>query len=73
VCNFTPVARGDYRVGVPRGGIWHERLNSDAAAYGGSGVGNLGTVSAVSPGFHGRPFTLQLRLPPLAAVVLTPG
>jgi 1,4-alpha-glucan branching enzyme len=73
VCNFTPVPRTAYRVGVPRGGRWNERLNSDAAAYGGSGVGNLGGVEAVTPGAHGRPFALELRLPPLSAVILTPG
>jgi 1,4-alpha-glucan branching enzyme len=44
VCNFTPVARQNYRVGVPRGGMWRECLNSDAGFYGGSGQGNLGAV-----------------------------
>ena len=72
VCNFTPLPREAYRIGVPQGGVWRERLNSDAAEYGGSGVGNLGAVAALPPGVHGRPFALHLRLPPLAAVVLTP-
>jgi 1,4-alpha-glucan branching enzyme len=72
VCNFTPVPREAYRVGVPCGGVWRERLNSDAAAYGGSGMGNLGAVTASEPGVHGRPFTLTLTLPPLAAVIFTP-
>ena len=46
VCNFTPVPRHDYRVGVPRGGHWREVLNSDAPIYGGSGLGNLGGVDS---------------------------
>jgi 1,4-alpha-glucan branching enzyme len=72
VCNFTPVPRADYRVGVPRGGYWRERINSDANAYGGSGQGNLGGLVARTPGAHGWAHSLSLRLPPLAAVVLTP-
>jgi len=46
VCNFTPITRVAYRVGVPEGGYWRELLNSDAHAYGGTGVGNLGGVNA---------------------------
>jgi 1,4-alpha-glucan branching enzyme len=71
-CNFTPVPRADYRIGVPRGGRWRERLNSDAADYGGSGQGNLGAVDATQQGSHGRRYSLNVRLPPLAVVVLTP-
>jgi 1,4-alpha-glucan branching enzyme len=71
-CNFTPVPRADYRIGVPRGGRWRERLNSDAADYGGSGQGNLGAVEATQQGSHGRRYSLNVRLPPLAVVVLTP-
>jgi 1,4-alpha-glucan branching enzyme len=71
-CNFTPVLRANYRVGVPRGGRWRERLNSDAHDYGGSGQGNLGAVQASAVSAHGRPHSLALRLPPLAVVVLTP-
>ncbi len=72
VCNFTPVPRAPYRVGVPRGGRWHERLNSDAADYGGSGQGNLGVLEAEAIPAHGHPQSLALRLPPLAVLVLTP-
>jgi len=72
-CNFTPVPRPAYRIGVPRAGRWLERRNSDAADYGGSGQGNLGAVEASAPGAHGRPYALNVRLPPLAAVVLTPA
>jgi len=72
VCNFTPVPRERYRLGVPRGGHWRERLNSDAADYGGSGQGNLGGLDALASAAHGHPHSLEVRLPPLAVVVLTP-
>jgi 1,4-alpha-glucan branching enzyme len=72
VCNFTPVSRSNYRVGVPRGGRWTERLNSDAPRYGGSGEGNLGGVDAAPIGAHGRLHSLTLWLPPLAALYFTP-
>jgi 1,4-alpha-glucan branching enzyme len=68
VLNFTPTPHSDYRVGVPRTGYWREVLNSDAEVYGGSGQGNLGGVEAVSNSVHGRPFSLSITLPPLAAV-----
>ena len=68
VCNFTPVARHDHRVGVPYGGGWNERLNSDAASYGGSDVGNGGHVVAEGEPSHGRPFSLRLTLPPLGVL-----
>jgi 1,4-alpha-glucan branching enzyme len=67
-CNFTPVPRHNYRVGVPRGGFWQEVLNSDAWEYGGSGQGNLGGLEAVPIAFHGRDHSLTLTLPPLGAV-----
>jgi 1,4-alpha-glucan branching enzyme len=70
VCNFTPVVRQDYRVGVPRGGYWQEVLNSDGAEYGGSGVGNMGGVEARREAHHGRDWSLSLTLPPLAAIWL---
>jgi 1,4-alpha-glucan branching enzyme len=72
-CNFTPVPRENYRVGVPRAGRWHERLNSDAADYGGSGQGNLGALDSEAVAAHGQSQSLQLRLPPLAIVILTPA
>ena len=68
VCNFTPVPRFNYRVGVPRGGYWREILNSDSKEYGGSGHGNLGGIEASPISFHGRPYSLNLTLPPLGAV-----
>ncbi len=70
VCNFTPVPRQNYKVGVPRKGYWREILNSDAKEYGGSGWGNMGGVEAVPIPLHGRPFSLTLTLPPLSAVYL---
>jgi 1,4-alpha-glucan branching enzyme len=72
VCNFTPVPRSDYQIGVPRGGRWIELANSDAQPYGGSGWGNLGGVDSIEPGRHGRPFSLPLTLPPLGVVFLAP-
>jgi 1,4-alpha-glucan branching enzyme len=68
VFNFTPVPRHDYRVGVPAGGDWTEIANSDAPEYGGSGQGNLGGMSAAPVRHHGRPWSLNLVLPPLGAV-----
>jgi len=70
VCNFTPVPRFDYRVGVPRPGYWRELLNSDASVYGGAGYGNLGGVEAVPIPFHGRPYSVSLTLPPLGVLFL---
>jgi 1,4-alpha-glucan branching enzyme len=67
-CNFTPVPRHNYRVGVPQGGFWQEVLNSDAPDYGGSGQGNLGGVEAAPIPFHGRYHSLNLTLPPLGVV-----
>jgi 1,4-alpha-glucan branching enzyme len=73
ICNFTPVPRPNYRVGIPRGGFWQEVLNSDAALYGGSGWGNLGGVDAVPVPLHGRSHSLTLSLPPLSALFFKHG
>ena len=72
VCNFTPVPRYNYQVGVPRGGVWKEILNSDAPLYGGSGRGNMGAVEANPLAIHGRPSSLSLTLPPLGIVMFAP-
>jgi 1,4-alpha-glucan branching enzyme len=72
VCNFTPVVRYGYRIGVPRNVRYQECLNTDAACYGGSNVGNLGAVEAQSVHAHGFSFSLPLTLPPLATVVFRP-
>jgi 1,4-alpha-glucan branching enzyme len=71
ICNFTPVPRLNYQVGVPHGGVWKERLNSDAHDYGGSGMGNMGEVEAAPVGCHGRHFSLTLILPPLSILFFT--
>jgi 1,4-alpha-glucan branching enzyme len=69
-CNFTPLPRFRYRLGVPWGGYWRELLNSDAAEYCGSGLGNDGGMTAAPDASHGRPYSLNLTLPPLAVVFL---
>jgi 1,4-alpha-glucan branching enzyme len=65
------VPRHGYRIGVPYGGRYLERLNTDARDYGGCGVGNFGTIEAEAHPMHGHPFSLCLQLPPLAAVIFT--
>jgi 1,4-alpha-glucan branching enzyme len=71
-CNFTPVPRHNYRLGVPEGGWYGEIFNSDSAYYGGSNVGNYPGVMAEKSESHGRPFSIELTLPPLSVVVLKP-
>jgi len=68
-CNFTPVPRLAYRVGVPLPGYWEEILNSDAIEYGGSGSGNAGGTSSEAVSWHGKKNSILITLPPLAAVV----
>jgi 1,4-alpha-glucan branching enzyme len=70
ICNFTPVARGNFLVGVPSRGLWREILNTDAREYGGSGWGNFGGVESAPVGAHGRLESVNLSLPPLATLVL---
>ena len=70
VCNFTPVPRLDYRIGVPKPGVYREIFNSDAREYGGSGMGNAGAVASEEKPAHGQAWSLPLTLPPLAAVML---
>ncbi len=72
VGNFTPITRSNYRLGVPSGGWWDERLNTDASVYAGSGVGNYGRVEAHPIPLHGQPWSLTLTLPPLGMLYLTP-
>jgi 1,4-alpha-glucan branching enzyme len=73
VLNFTPVVRENYRIGTAGSGRWHERLNSDSHAYGGSNVGNQGLVHSDPIGQHGHSHSLELTLPPLGALVLEPA
>ncbi|MGH9811808.1 MAG: 1,4-alpha-glucan branching enzyme, partial [Candidatus Acidiferrales bacterium] len=68
VCNFTPVPRSGYRLGVPRGGLWREALNSDAELYGGGGWGNWGGLEAEPVASHGHPWSVVVTLPALSAL-----
>lgn len=70
ICNFTPVPRVDYRIGVKQAGIYREILNSDATQYGGSGMGNPEKVEAEQVPWMGRDHSLKLTLPPLGVIVL---
>ena len=72
-CNFTPVPRHGYRIGLPHAGPWREVFNSDAEAYDGSGMGNLGQVWADDWPAHGMPASAEITLPPLSAVYLQAG
>ncbi|MBD3316353.1 MAG: 1,4-alpha-glucan branching enzyme, partial [Chitinivibrionales bacterium] len=69
LCNFTPVPRENYRVGVPAGGYWRELLNSDAPLYGGSGMGNLGGRDSVPIPAHGMYHSIVATAPPLSVTV----
>ncbi|MBV9939453.1 MAG: 1,4-alpha-glucan branching protein GlgB [Acidobacteriaceae bacterium] len=69
-CNFSPVPRDSYRLGVSEKGFWREIFNSDAKHYGGSGRGNFGGIKTTPFGLHGRDYSITLDLPPLGAVFL---
>jgi 1,4-alpha-glucan branching enzyme len=69
-CNFTPVPRHNYRIGVPQAGYWRELLNSDAELYGGSGQGNVGGLSSTLIPAHNCAHSLNATLPPLGILVL---
>ena len=70
IANFSAVPHHDYRVGLPFGGRWAEVVNTDAEEYGGSGVGNMGSVYAWQDPWHGRPASASLSIPPLGALWL---
>ena len=72
VCNFTPLPRGNYRLGVPEGCFYREVLNSDAAQFGGSGVSSAPGVHALPLPWHNQPCCVELTLPPLGVVILKP-
>jgi 1,4-alpha-glucan branching enzyme len=72
-CNWTPVPRQRFRLGVPYGGFWRECLNSDSAWYGGSDLGNGGGVAAAAIPWHGQPHSIEITLPPLGVVILKGG
>jgi 1,4-alpha-glucan branching enzyme len=69
VCNFTPVPKHHYRVGVPHGGFYQEIFNTDAYEYGGAGFGNLGGVKAVNSPVHNKQMSIDLTIPPLGVLV----
>ena len=73
VSNFTPEPRHGYRIGLPETGTWSEIFNSDALAYGGSGIGNLGQVTAVSHASHGFAASAKITIPPLSTLYLKAG
>jgi 1,4-alpha-glucan branching enzyme len=70
VCNFTPVVRESYRIGVPTGGYYREIFNSDSEIYGGSNAGNQGGAWGVPEQHAGHPFHLSIRVPPLGVLFL---
>jgi 1,4-alpha-glucan branching enzyme len=70
IVNFAAIPYEDYRIGLPRAGRWHELINTDSTLYGGSGVGNLGEVTAEDIPWHGLNASAALRVPPLGAVWL---
>jgi 1,4-alpha-glucan branching enzyme len=72
VCNFTPVIREGYRVGVPRDGWYAELVNTDSELYAGGNVGNGGGVPSEAVPWHGQPHSIALTVPPLAALWLRP-
>ncbi|MDE2614782.1 MAG: alpha amylase C-terminal domain-containing protein, partial [Burkholderiales bacterium] len=69
ICNLTPVVREGWRIGVPQSGLWREIINTDAAIYGGSGVGNA-PLASEPVAWHGRAQSVALTLPPLATLML---
>ena len=73
VLNATPNPHDDYRVGVPTPGGYQERLSSDAAEYGGGGYATRAHVQSEAVPWHGFPQSIRLKLPPLGALLLTPG
>ncbi len=73
IANFAAIPHGDYRVGLPSGGTWTEVLNTDADAYAGSGVGNLGSVTATDEGWNSQPASATVTLPPLGTIWLRPA
>jgi len=72
ILNLTPVARPNYRVGLPRPGRWREVLNSDAGIYGGSNKGNWGEVHAHEHKWHNQNFSAEIYLPPMSITVFSP-
>lgn len=72
VCNFTPLPRYNYTIGLPRAGLWYEVLNSDSHVYGGSNLGNFAPIQTKESSCHNLPYSAQLTLPPLSIIFLSP-
>ncbi|MEM1297090.1 MAG: alpha amylase C-terminal domain-containing protein, partial [Verrucomicrobiota bacterium] len=70
--NATPVPRPNYRAGVPTSGFWKEILNTDSKVYSGSNTGNQGGVETSAEGWNGRPYSIEVNLPPLGVVMFAP-
>ncbi len=73
VINFAGNPHFDFKLGLPKKGVWEEILNTDSEIFGGSGVGNLGRVQANEDGAHGQPFSANVQVPPLGAIWLKPN
>jgi 1,4-alpha-glucan branching enzyme len=73
VVNFAGQPHGNFRLGFPHGGVWQEVLNTDAEEFGGSGVGNFGSVTVSDAGVQGQPFSAEITVPPLAAIYFKPA
>ena len=73
VINFAGNPHFDFKLGLPKKGVWEEILNTDSELFGGSGVGNLGRVEANGDGTHGQPFSANIQVPPLGAIWLKPS
>ena len=72
ICNFTPTPRHGMRFGVPKAGFWNERINTNAEAYGGSGMGNAGGAASFNIPWQGHPQSIEITVPPLATIILQP-
>ena len=72
VSNFSPIVHESYRIGAEVKTFYEEILNSDSDTYGGSNVGNLGGVHAEDIPYHDKPYSINLRIPPLATLILKP-
>ncbi len=73
VCNFTPVPKDAYRVGVPEAVYYREILNSDSREYWGSNLGNQGGLQSAAIPWHGQPCSMEIVVPPLAVIFFKPS
>jgi 1,4-alpha-glucan branching enzyme len=72
ICNFTPVVRHNYRIGVPENCEYQEIFNSDDVNYWGSGVKNEGTIHSENQEYNYKPFSISVTLPPLSTIIIKP-